>query len=240
MASAAVQARQQFAAAVEVGSLCHRAAMAGAAGGLDIAIRQDRFLPGQSCLMSFRHFRRRPLTAMAHRTSPCRRRMWHQGVGTERLGHGSVAQAGLRNPLVACDAAVYHVHLRNPDLVDSGHDVSEQPLGFGACLRVADIVPLVAPPLAQRILHRRDGQDANKQDAGHCERHAQAPAYLAHFFRGDHDCLQGHTQDQPGPRKYVPTTVRTTATVMNQLITHHESGRARRYCAQRPICGGAR
>src|SRR5208283_316510 len=35
---------------------------------------------------------------------------------------------------------------------------------------------------------------------------------------------QGHTQDQPGPLKNVPTTVKQSAVAMNHVITHHESG----------------
>jgi hypothetical protein len=35
---------------------------------------------------------------------------------------------------------------------------------------------------------------------------------------------QGHTQDQPGPLKNVPTTVKQSAVAMNHVITHQESG----------------
>src|SRR5664279_159800 len=38
---------------------------------------------------------------------------------------------------------------------------------------------------------------------------------------------QGQTQDQPGPRKNVPTTVKAMAVLRNQVITHQESGLSR-------------
>src|ERR1700757_3172278 len=43
--------------------------------------------------------------------------------------------------------------------------------------------------------------------------------------------LHGHTQDQPGPRRKVPTAVRQIATVMNQVIIHQESGFVPRTCS---------
>src|SRR5208337_772879 len=115
-------------------------------------------------------------------TSPVTYPVGNERVRTERLRHGSIQQTWPRNALMARRAAVDYLHLRNPDLVDLRAEVSQQALGIRSRLCKADVIPLVASPVAQVVANRRDGEDHEEDHARNREDQTQALCDFSHLF----------------------------------------------------------
>ena len=198
MAADAIERDQKLAAAIEARRLRQFGAMAGSAGGLDVADGQDRLLPGERGLMRVANLRGEALATMANHASPIPHAVGNGRVGAEGLRHGSVRETWPRDALMARRAAIDHLHLRNPDLVDLRTKVSQQALGVGSRLGEADVIPLVASPGAQVVANRRDGEDNKEHHARNGEDPTQAVCDFSHLF-SRHFSSRARPRTNPGP-----------------------------------------
>ena len=138
------------------------------------------------------------LATMANHASPIPHAVGNGRVRAEGLRHGSVRQTGPRDALMARRAAVNHLHLRNPDLVDLRTKVRQQALGVGSRFGEADVIPLVASPVAQVVANRRDGEHDKEHHARDGEDQTQAFCDFSHVF-SRHFISRARPRTNPGP-----------------------------------------
>ena len=152
MAALTIQFGEKLAAASQLWRLGQVGVMACAAGSLNEARWQNGLFPGQRRFVSFGNFRGWALAAMANRAAPVANVVRNRRMRAERLGDGSVAQARLRDSLVASSAAIHHIHSRKPDLIDARAVVRHQFFCVRTSLRKPQVGALVLLPLAAKIL----------------------------------------------------------------------------------------
>ena len=122
-----------------------------AARCLNEADRQDRLFPGKCRFVGFSDFCGGPLAPVADSAAPIAYVVRNGWVCAERLGH-FIREARLRDSLVAGRAPVDNVHSRQPDLIDVGTVVGEQPFCVWTSLSKTQVGALVLFPLAAKVL----------------------------------------------------------------------------------------
>ena len=148
MAALAIQFGEKRAAASKLWCLGQVRVVTCAARSLYETGGQHGLLPRQCRFVSLGNFGGRALAAMADSATPVADIMRDLGVRTERLRDSRIRKARLRNSLVACGAAVHHIHSRQPDLVDLGAVVRNQFFCVRAGLRETQVQTLVLLPFA--------------------------------------------------------------------------------------------
>ncbi len=174
----AAVASQQIASLVQLRRAGQRAAVALAAGRLDILRGKDRLLPRQRAVVCFGNGGGRALSAMADRAPELIELVGNDGMRAERLG-GNIRQAGFFQPDVATGATVDYAKFGQPDLLNAALEVALQRVGIAAVADHPEIAVLVVTPLAEEILRGSDRQRDQKDQADDAEgAHAVSEQFL--------------------------------------------------------------
>src|ERR1700694_2880548 len=146
---------------------------------------------------------------------------------TERL-HARVLQARFLQCHMTRAAAVHDILFRYPDLLDTALKAALDSGAIASTMSQLQKLPLVLPPSTEELFgrHNRQGDHEAQADPGKpsgrvAKKRAPHPAELV---TEAHPLLQGQTQDQPGPRKKVPTAVSVIASIRNQVMSQKDSG----------------
>ena len=164
----AAVARQHGSAQVELRCSGQRILVALAAAGLNVTRGQDRFLAGAFAVVRFGNRGGRALPAMADDATEsvqCVRncRVFAEGLLTH------VAKTGLIQSQVAGGAAVNDAQIRQPYLMNARLESAAQADSISAIADQSEVATLIAMPLAEVLLCRRDRKRQQQAQADNAE-----------------------------------------------------------------------